>query len=110
MNILVGHLFGDFLLQNKWIASRKPGTGYVMLLHCILVTVAFYVFNWWSWHQILLVFASHCLIDALSIGRRYSNWIGQGTPGSDDPAPLWLILMSDQTMHLVCYWLIARFV
>lgn len=107
MNILVGHLVGDFLLQNKWIASRKHSNWSALFLHCVLVTVALLVFTWWPWYQLLLIFATHCVIDGLKLGSRYSNWVGQGTPGSDGPAPLWLILMSDQTMHLVCYCLIA---
>jgi len=109
MNILIGHLVGDFLLQNRWLAAKKTHKWYAILLHCLLVTIAFYLFNFWSIWQMIVVFSSHFLIDALGIGKKYPDWIKQGTPGSDEPAPLWLRILSDSTMHLMAYYLIGKY-
>jgi hypothetical protein len=35
---IIGHLVGDFLLQNDWMAANKKKNSWVCLLHCLIWT------------------------------------------------------------------------
>ena len=68
MDYLIGHLVGDFILQNDWQAMNKKANtlkGWVAcLVHCILYTLAVCLCTgWWKPHLIGLVFLSHFPID-----------------------------------------------
>ena len=40
INLLFGHLVGDFLLQNKWMALSKGNNSWRCLVHCIVYTAS----------------------------------------------------------------------
>lgn len=68
MDYLIGHLIGDYLLQNDWQALNKKANttkGWLAcLVHCILYTVVVCACTgWWKPHLIFLVFLSHFPID-----------------------------------------------
>ena len=108
MNYLMGHLLGDILLQNKWLARKKIETYYGIILHSGIVSCSIWLFTKWNFSQILLVFVTHFLIDKFSIGKKiYPDLIGQGNPYTNEKAPEWLRLLDDQILHLLCYWLIS---
>ena len=108
MNILAGHLLGDILLQNKWLAKIKISKWYGMLLHCLIATFGMWLFTQWGFKQLLLVFASHFVIDHFGIGKKlWPDFIKQGKFDSNEGAPDWLRLLDDQAFHLICYWFIG---
>ena len=107
MNILCGHLFGDILLQNRWIVELKRKTIYGMLLHCSLVTFGMWAFTQWECYKLVLVFVTHYIIDKYSLGKDYSSLIKQGEPFTDNPTPKWMKLLCDQIFHLITYYLIS---
>jgi len=108
MNILCGHLFGDILLQNKYLAKIKRDTVLGCILHCIFVSFGIWVFTLWDFKKLSLVFISHFLIDYFQLGKKYPDLIKQGNPDNfNEPAPMWLKLLSDQTFHLITYFLIS---
>jgi len=130
MDYLIGHLIGDFLLQNDWQAMNKKSfklKGWIAcLVHCILYTVAVVACTgWWRWDLIGLVFLSHFPIDKTYIVAWYMLKFGAFkrvlSVNSDtiDPNGLlgycvnnhktWAYLFVDNTVHLTLLWLVARF-
>ena len=82
--LLLGHLAGDYLLQNEWMAlnkSKNTRKGWLAaFVHCILYTLAVCLFMqdfqpiW-----IAVVFLSHFPIDKFSLAEHYLHFIkGKG--------------------------------
>ena len=109
MNALAGHMLGDWLLQNRWLARMKRAHWWGMVLHCAIVTVAVAAFTGWWDIRGALVFVSHFLVDWLGLGKDWwPRLLDQGNPDNSEPAPAWLGLMMDQALHIVSLALIAR--
>lgn len=120
MDYFIGHLIGDFLLQNDYMAMHKKEMSVRGLLvcgvHCLLYTLAVIACTgWWQWYLIVLVFLSHFPIDKTYILVRYMRWFGSFKRVIDDANvdmhhKVWAYLFVDQTAHLTLLWLIAKFV
>jgi len=120
MDYLIGHLIGDFLLQNDWQAMNKKSLtlkGWLACtVHCLLYTLAVIVCTgWWKWYLIVLVFLSHFPIDKTYIVAKYMRWFGSFKRVLSDPAidmnhKVWAYLFVDNTLHLTLLWLIAKFI
>jgi len=124
--ILLGHLVGDFLLQNNWLATNKTkynGLGWATcLIHCYLYTIAVSLFTqnidvlW-----IIIVFLSHFIIDKFGIpekylkminGRSLERFINDPENAAYSPyiglrAGFYILVYTvvDNTMHLVLMYL-----
>jgi len=85
-SILLGHMVGDYLLQNKWMAMNKSASTLKCAVHCLVYTLAVVAFTtpffdravWLGatypdWRWVLAVFLSHFLIDRWSLADR---WLG----------------------------------
>lgn len=79
-DILLGHLVGDYLLQNNWMAlNKKLHTLQGELacnVHCILYTVAVCSFTSWEFLWVFCVYASHYILDRTNIIDWYQRLIG----------------------------------
>lgn len=129
--LLLGHLAGDYLLQNEWMAlnkSKNTLNGWVAaFVHCILYTIAVCLFMWnFDWYWMLIVFLSHFPIDKFSLGEKYLHFIkGKGLRDYvnkdnvsnliyNPPINRYDILeggftavvytITDNTMHLILMW------
>jgi hypothetical protein len=76
INLLFGHLFGDYVLQNNWMALSKNRIGFngwfVCTVHCFIYTITCLIFTMiFSWKFALLVFISHFLIDKFSLADKW---------------------------------------
>lgn len=119
MDYLIGHLIGDYLLQNDFQAMNKKANtllGWVAcLVHCVLYTLAVCLCTgWWKPYLIGLVFLSHFPIDKTYIVARYMKATGAFRRViTDDKVDMnhktWAYLLVDNTVHLVFLWLIARY-
>lgn len=119
MDYFIGHLLGDFILQNDWQAMNKKSPtlkGWIAcLVHCLLYTLAVIVCTgWWKWYLIVLVFLSHFPIDKTYILVRWMRWFGSfkrilDNPDTDMRHKVWAYLFVDQTVHLSLLWLIAKY-
>jgi hypothetical protein len=74
--MLLGHLVGDYLLQNNWMAfnkSRYNKIGWLTaVVHCLLYTFAVCLFMWkFAPLWIVAVFLSHFLIDKFGVAEWY---------------------------------------
>lgn len=85
IDLLFGHLVGDYLLQNRWMALNKgkntPFSFAVCVLHCSIYTLAVAVFTCWEPLWLILVFTSHFVIDKFSLGE------------------LWLQVINGRSLH-----------
>lgn len=132
VNLLVGHVFGDFWLQPKWMAMKKGAGTKVCIIHCLVYTAAVSALTlydvrsiWWP----LYVFATHFPIDRWSLadkwlkaidGRSLPDFIQNGSTGVPDKLPFlnYVVLRGaftgavytivDNSMHFVLMWYGAR--
>ena len=103
----VGHLVGDFLFQNDWMARRKgvnplPGSRmvwWVLVLHGVIAGGMAAIFAGWGDWRGLASIGAHIFIDATRIGKRWPKWVNQSAD--------WLGLIDDQVLHVVSLWLIS---
>jgi hypothetical protein len=82
--MLLGHLTGDYLLQNEFLAMNKSKNTWIgwfaALIHCILYTFAVCLFMQnFQLIWIIVVFLSHFPIDKFSLAEKYMHYIkGKG--------------------------------
>jgi hypothetical protein len=97
MQLLLAHLVGDYLFQNRWMALNKRRNAWICFLHSTIYALSVaLICGWWD-ERLLLVLFSHDLIDYFRIGALWSKYIKGETE-----LP-WTIL-SDNTMHLLILW------
>ena len=85
--LLLGHLVGDYLLQNNWMAlgkSKHNGLGwFTCTVHCLFYTVAVCSLMWlWDIKWIVAVFLSHFVIDKFGFPEWYCKLIKGRSIGS----------------------------
>jgi len=78
-HIILGHLIGDYLLQNKWMAINKGASHFKCAVHCLLYTLAVCAATYsdlhsWTWAGV--VFLSHYPIDRWSLAGGWLSLIG----------------------------------
>ncbi len=107
---LILHLAGDYLLQNDWQAqNKKKSTSEGLLactVHCTLYSLPFFFIGTYS--QVMAVFITHFLIDRWFFVKWYMNLVGQRDFAKPPLAP-WSIFFVDNTFHLICNFLILKF-
>ena len=99
---LVGHLFGDYVLQNGWMATNKGRSFFALMIHCTLYTAAvcaavcFAGARPHAW-QMELVWGTHALLDGTTLVKRLWGRLN-GAPAEE--CPVWLRIVIDNTFHL----------
>jgi len=106
--LLIGHLAGDYLLQTRWMATRKTIGFPALAVHSAvyacsvwLASLACLPAGGLSFLSVFLVFVSHAVIDR----RNLVLWWCRHVTRSDDSA--WLVIMTDQTLHIVILALVC---
>ena len=96
--LLVGHLVGDYLLQNRWMAVKKGTQWLPLLTHAAVYTLTVYLLSILaggiSWSGIVLIFCAHVILDRREFVAFWTRYV----TGSTAP---WLAIMVDQTWHIV---------
>lgn len=100
----IAHLFGDFVLQNDWMAVNKgqhTKNGYLAcLVHCIVYTLPFVCITY-NPISLLLIFSTHFIIDKYRIASWWTNVFKIGRRlDSTNWLHIYLIFMVDMAMHL----------
>lgn len=78
--MVLGHLVGDYLVQNQWMAlnkSKNTWTGWLAaIVHCVIYTamVTTAIHNW-DLLWIVIVFFSHFFIDKFSLAEKYMHYV-----------------------------------
>lgn len=107
--LLVGHLVGDYLLQNDWMALNKKQRSWPCLVHVALYTAAVLACAGWlasplAW---LVVGGPHFVIDRTQVVRAYMRALRQ-TKFAEPPMAPWSVIAVDNAMHALCLLLAAR--
>ncbi len=112
---LVGHLVGDYILQNDFLAQGKKRDSCICGMHVIIYTACVLLFSGWWLHwpydppqTVLALVAAiaipHFLIDRLGFVPWWMRLIGQ-EKFMGPPLGPWSIIVVDNVMHLVClFW------
>ncbi len=116
-NIILGHLVGDYLLQNKTMMLRKTEKGFAGYLwctiHCLVYTATVCLFLWTAnpW-VILAVFLSHWPIDKWSLGWKWMKLIRGRDPLDNNPINMVfcaiVYVVVDNTWHILLIWLATK--
>lgn len=134
--LLLGHLVGDYIVQNDWMAASKavfapkgerPAehlkasdtwdeqlaaskvANLACTTHCLFYTLAVWAFSFWwmPWWGLAVCFAVHWPIDRFRLARWWMvNVSGQSAFATGMLSP-WSIIVVDNTFHLLTLWVIA---
>jgi len=137
--LLLGHLVGDYLLQNEWMAMNKAKNTKIgwlsAFVHCIIYTFSVCLFMWnFQPIWILAVFLSHFPIDKFGVGEMYMkyvkgsslktyidnvNWTATANPPEDwqlgqqmltGGFRAFVYAVTDNTMHLVLMFIAYKLI
>ncbi|MDA8213383.1 MAG: DUF3307 domain-containing protein [Clostridia bacterium] len=104
--LLVGHLVGDYLLQNRWMAVGKLKFWAPLLVHSAVYTLTVALLALFSegltWPAVALIFLAHVALDRRGFVK---FWAERLTGAADLP---WLVIMVDQAWHIVVLALATR--
>lgn len=104
--LLLGHLVGDWMFQNDWMARGKQRRLFTkeILVHCLVYTAVLAVSFWVGERgevpilpyvtMLVIIFLSHWLIDAGNLAGHWVRWWRQSRL-------IFVRIMVDQTMHVV---------
>jgi hypothetical protein len=109
MNWLIGHLVGDFIIQNDWMALNKKESTLHCTVHCLTYALCVWLFTLWPLWTIPVIFITHFALDR----TKFVGWL-MGIKGSkkfrDGGMAPWSWVSVDNTIHLVTLFLIEKLV
>jgi hypothetical protein len=73
-SIVIGHLLGDYIFQNTYLALGKARSSWICALHCLIYTIMVTLTTWPSIHAVtwsLFIFVSHFVMDRWSVGDKW---------------------------------------
>lgn len=78
--MLLGHLVGDYILQNNWMALNKKANSTACIVHCLVWTCSVVLFLPEIWGSLLIlflpIFLSHYVLDVSSFVDSFLDMIG----------------------------------
>lgn len=104
---IIGHLVGDYLLQNDWMALNKKTRADPLFVHCLLWSASVTLFAGWGHWAWLILFSTHTIQDGTNIIPRWMDLIGQRQFRTGPCAP-WSIIVVDNVWHIVTIWAVWR--
>jgi hypothetical protein len=109
--IILAHLWGDYILQNDWMAKNKTSSDWACAVHCAFYTGAYALFietsgNHWPLWAYAAVFFTHYLIDRYRLAFKWMNWHDWQKDFAKNMAP-WSIIIVDNTFHLAIAYIIS---
>lgn len=104
----VGHLVGDYLLQNDWMALHKKASSIRCAVHCALWTAGVCLLaGWTSPVVILILFTTHFAQDRTNVVAWWMDLIGQKQFRVGPCAP-WSGIVVDNVWHILTIYLLWR--
>lgn len=127
MNELIAHLFGDYVIQNHWMATNKTRSSIAAFVHAITYTLPFLLITS-NPAAITIIFGTHFVIDRWRLASYWCRFWGNGCSGvlpfmmEHDVAPweswwhrrcrdewqeapeylrVWLFIIVDNAFHLL---------
>lgn len=111
--MLLGHLVGDYIVQNDWMAKNKtkpwvPGPegryGHeACTIHCLLYTLAVWAFTWWwmPYWGLAICFAFHWPIDRFRLAKLWMIYVSGQKDFATGLLSPWSIIVVDNIFHLL---------
>lgn len=130
---LVAHAIGDYVLQSDWMAQQKTKNGVPATVHAVVYSLVFVLAFHPSHMAWLVIYGTHFLIDRYRLARFvvyaknflapprtfgstdswWHSWEDCSGTGyhKDRPAWLavWLLIIADNTMHVLINALALRY-
>lgn len=98
---ICGHLVGDYLLQNDWMAAGKKRSDGICALHAGLWTVAVVAAaGWWDPLAVGFLFITHYWQDRTNAVAWWMDAVGQKGFRTGPCAP-WSAIVVDNVWHIV---------
>lgn len=108
---LLLHLFGDFILQNDYVGTRKKEKSLTGRLYCIYhcITYALPFFLVTDWRGVILIGLGHFIIDRWMVVAHFIK-LKNFQPNIDNLGytketpkfmSTWLYIIQDNTIHLI---------
>lgn len=102
---IIGHLIGDYLLQNDSMASLKKKHSDVCAVHCAIWTLCVITLAGWATvPAVLFLFGTHFLIDRWQFVTWWMKFNCQEKFAGPPFAP-WSLIVVDNVWHLVTIFL-----
>lgn len=99
--LLIGHLIGDFLFQNSWMAQYKSTKWIPLLSHVSIYTLVVAIFGFLSGGLSIvgigIIFIGHILLDRKTFVAFWVNKIQM----AKGPNSNWLSIVTDQIFHII---------
>ena len=118
---LIAHLLGDYVLQNQWMAAEKVKRWLPAIVHAIFYTIPFAAFFGLP-YALIPICLTHLVIDRYRLAGYWCRFWGIGQDGwlpkklglvlTGDAPPflgVWLLILVDNTLHLIINALSLRF-
>lgn len=108
LGLLVGHLIGDFIFQNDWLARNKKTNSWICAIHCVVYALGVWScsFHWFPLWAVVLTGVIHFPIDRWGLARKLMAWNNQEEFATGPLSP-WSIVSVDQTLHLLTLYLLG---
>lgn len=112
---IIGHLVGDYLLQNDWMALNKKKHSLPCVAHCTIWATCVCFFAGWTgtWHTALVVntvlFVTHFIQDRTQIIMFWMTRVNRQSQFVKPPMGPWSIVVVDNVWHIVTIWAVWRF-
>ena len=100
---IIGHLVGDYLLQNDYAAKNKKLSSVTCAVHCLIWTTCVCLFAWWPWWAGLILFVEHFAQDRWNLIAWHMDKIGQRGFRTGPCAP-WSAIVVDNVFHILAIW------
>lgn len=107
ISALVGHLVGDYLLQNEWMAAQKKSKTWPCLVHCFIWAACVTMFADWGLVAFVVLLVTHFIQDRTNIVAWYMDNAGQHNFRVGPFAP-WSIVVVDNVLHILTIWIIWK--
>jgi hypothetical protein len=113
---IVAHLVGDYIIQSDWMANEKTKRSLAAAVHAVTYTLPF-LFLTQSIAALAFIAGTHFVIDRWRLARFVVRWKNQisnphnaciyetatGYPDTSPPfLAVWLLIIADNTLHLLC--------
>lgn len=117
MELIIAHMFGDYLLQSDWMAQEKRKNMLAAATHAATYTLPF-LFVTQSIPALAVICLTHLIIDHLGLARylvyaknflapkrywyKWEDCKGTGYHKNSPPhMSIWLMIISDNALHLL---------
>ena len=107
--LILGHLIGDYIVQNDWMAANKTSRSWPCTVHCLLYTLAcaatcFWFLPWWAYP---VIFAAHWPVDRFRLAGRWMRNVSGQHAFATGPMSPWSIVVVDNTLHLTVLFMLG---